>query len=63
MTITLASVPPADSHLRYAMNQVPGQCIGTPSGARGNVRDSDDTPSKAGYPLPNWAVHFDVVVP
>lgn len=61
--ITLASVPDAnDKRLRYAMNQEVGACIGTPRGARGNVRDSDDTSSQQGYDLHNWAVHFDVPV-
>jgi hypothetical protein len=60
--ITLASEPSGKQHLRYAMNQVPGTCIATPEGARGNIRDSDDTPSNNGYPLQNWAVHFDLEV-
>ncbi len=60
--ITLASAPTGgERRLRYAMNQEPG--IGTPHGARGNLRDSDDTPSQHGYDLHNWAVHFDVAVP
>jgi hypothetical protein len=45
------------------MNQVKNTCIGTPQGARGNLRDSDDTPSRSGSPLYNWAVRFDVAVP
>jgi len=62
--ITLASVPTADGrHLTYAQNQVALSCIGTPNGARGNLRDSDATPSKHGYELHNWAVNFDVPVP
>ncbi len=62
--ITLASAPTgANKRLYYAMNQVKNTCIGTPSGARGNLRDSDDTPSRTGTPLYNWAVHFDVAVP
>jgi len=28
-----------------------------------NLRDSDATPSRHGYPLFNWAVHFDEPVP
>ena len=44
-------------------NQTPSTCIGTPSGARGNLRDSDKTPSQHGFPLYNWSVHFDVEVP
>lgn len=62
--ITLASAPTgAKKRLYYAMNQVKNTCIGTPQGARGNLRDSDDTPSRNGAPLYNWAVHFDVAVP
>lgn len=62
--ITLASAPAGTNRrLRYAMNQVQNTCIGTPQGARGNVRDSDDTPSRNGSPLYNWAVHFEVPVP
>lgn len=63
VTITLASAPNgANRRLRYAMNQEVGACIGTPRGARGNLRDSDDTPSQQGYDLHDWAVHFDVPV-
>jgi len=62
--ITLGSVPTAEGkHLMYAQNQVPLTCIGTPNGARGNLRDSDATPSQHGYDLHNWAVNFDVPVP
>jgi hypothetical protein len=62
--ITLASTPTGgQKRLRYAQNQQPGTCIGTPLGARGNVRDSDDTPSKNGYDLHDWGVAFDVSVP
>lgn len=43
----------------YALNQTPNTCIGNPRGARGNLRDSDNTPSRLGYaPLYNWGVHF-----
>jgi hypothetical protein len=64
VTITLASEPVGTQmRLLYAQNQVPLTCIGTPQGARGNLRDSDTTPSRGGYPLYNWSVHFDVAVP
>lgn len=64
VTITLSGTPSgAQKRLRYAMNQTPGTCIGSPQGARGNLRDSDDTPSQNGYRLENWAVHFDVAAP
>jgi hypothetical protein len=62
--IRLASAPTASGgHLTYAQNQAPLSCIGTPRGARGNLHDSDTTPSKDGYDLHNWAVTFDVAVP
>ena len=68
VTITLAATPSAgDKRLRYALNQpIPG-CIGpgvlTSGGARGNLRDSDPTPSLKGFTLFNWSVAFDVAVP
>ena len=64
VTITLAAAPSgANKRLLYAQNQIPFTCIGTPNGARGNLRDSDTSPSKHGYDLHNWAVNFDVAVP
>jgi hypothetical protein len=64
VTITLASAPTgAGAHLMYAQNQTALTCIGSQHGARGNLRDSDATPSKHGYDLHNWSVHFDVPVP
>ncbi len=77
VTITLASTPAgADQRLLYAQNQRPsGQgCTGPgvqrngdkyQGGARGNLRDSDVTPSRydAGAPLYNWGVIYDVPVP
>ena len=74
VTITLASAPVGPNmRLRYAQNQIPGTCIGPglvyPGGARGNIRDSDDTPSlytdAAGKPygLQNWGVQYEVAVP
>ena len=68
VTITLAAAPGAGTkRLTYAQNQpIPG-CIGpgvkAGGGARGNLRDSDDTPSLTGIPLYNWSVSFDVAVP
>lgn len=62
--ITLAIEPIAGNRaLRYAYTGVPGQAAGPMTGARGNLRDSDATPSRHGYPLYNWAVHFSVPVP
>lgn len=68
--ITLSGTPTGPTpRLRYAQNQpAPGTaCIGPGTtysgGARGNVRDSDDTPSQYGYDLFNWGVMFDVAAP
>ena len=64
VTITLASTPTgANKHLTYAQNAPSPACPGPTQGPRGNVRDSDTTPSMYGYSLYNWAVHFDLVVP
>jgi hypothetical protein len=60
VTVTLAAAPGANPRIRYAytfdgcMDDI-GQTT-----ARGNIRDSDTTPSQAGYELFNWSVHFDV---
>jgi hypothetical protein len=75
VTITLKSAPVGpDQRLLYALNQRPyGQgCTGPgiqsngstyAGGARGNLRDSDTTPSRfGGAPLYNWGVMFDVPV-
>jgi len=60
VTITLASAPNgADKRLRYAYTATPETCPGPEHGPRGNLRDSDDTPSLGGYDLSNWSVHFD----
>ncbi|MBX3191602.1 MAG: hypothetical protein KF819_31710 [Labilithrix sp.] len=71
VTITLAAAPSGvNMRLRYAQNQntTPAtRCIGPGTvyggGARGNLRDSDTTPSRYGYPLHNWGVNFDIAVP
>lgn len=68
VTITLAAPPTGPKKsLRYALKQNPNTCIGpgltNAGGARGNVRDSDDTPSVYGYDLHNWGVQFDLAVP
>jgi hypothetical protein len=60
-TVTM-KVSGKPAHLRYAMTAVPHTCPGPTQGARGNLRDSDTTPSQYGYSLFNWAVHFDVAV-
>lgn len=62
VTVTLAAPVPAGAHLRYAYTGVPHSCPGRFVGPRGNLRDSDNTPSQYGYELFNWGVHFDVAV-
>jgi len=62
VTIALASVPAGSLRLRYAYTGVPQTCPGASAGPRGNLRDSDTSPSQYGYELFNWAVHFDVPV-
>jgi hypothetical protein len=59
--ITLASAPVGqDRRLRYAYTF--HGCAGPGTIARGNLRDSDVTPSENGYDLFNWSVHFDVAL-
>ena len=60
VVVNLSGAPGPQARLRYAYTF--RGCAGPTSIARGNLRDSDDTPSQGGYPLPNWAVHFDEVV-
>jgi hypothetical protein len=68
VTITLGAVPSgANMRLKYAQNEPKPGCIGPGhipqgGGARGNLRDSDDTPSQFGYKLWNWGAHFDLAV-
>jgi len=60
--ITLASAPTgADKRIRYAYTF--GGCGGSGTIARGNLRDSDATPSQTGNDLSNWSVHFDEALP
>jgi hypothetical protein len=64
VAITLSAAPTGnDRHLRYAFTGIRGARSGPQTGARGNLRDSDTTPSRAGYRLYNWCVHFDEPVP
>ncbi len=57
--ITLAAAPTgANKRIRYAYTFT--GCGGSGTIARGNLRDSDATPSQAGYDLYNWSVHFDM---
>jgi hypothetical protein len=59
--ITLASAwTGATKRLRYAYTF--SGCVNGMTSARGNIRDSDATPSQAGYDLFNWSVHFDLPV-
>lgn len=58
--VTLASAPVAGNRrIRYAYTGGAGQPAGPLTGARGNLRDSDQTASLNGYLLYNWGVHFD----
>lgn len=62
--ITLAAAPTGpNKRVRYAFTSVPGSNPGPTSGPRGNLRDSDATPSRHGFSLANWALHFDEAVP
>lgn len=61
ITITLSRPPGNNAKLTYAQNQLPNTCIGI-DGARGNVRDSDNTPSQYGYKLYNYGVMFNIKI-
>ena len=64
VTITLSATPTGDNpRLRYAFTGASGALGGAATGPRGNLRDSDITPSRNGYALYNWCVHFDVEAP
>jgi len=63
VAVTLAAKPAAGSKLRYAFTAVPMSCPGRFVGPRGNLRDSDTTPSQYGYELFNWGVHYSVAIP
>lgn len=54
VAITFSAPPNPGARLVYGLAWIP---------PRGNIRDSDATPSRHGYPLFNWAVHFDEAVP
>lgn len=60
--VRLATTPIGATKLRYAYTGVPHTCPGKTAGPRGNLRDSDDTPSPNGYELFNWGVHYEVPV-
>lgn len=59
--ITLSAAPQvgATKHLRYAHTGTQGAPAGPTTGPRGNLRDSDATPSRHNYELFNWALHFE----
>jgi hypothetical protein len=62
--IELSSAPTAkNGRLRYALRATPQTCPGPETGPRGNLRDSDATPSQDGADLANWAVAFDARIP
>jgi hypothetical protein len=61
--VTLSAAPGANGRLRYAYTGTSGALGGPTTGARGNLRDSDATPSRNGYALYNWCIHFDAPVP
>jgi len=63
VTVSLTSAPAGPGRLRYAHSAPEGANGGPTSGSRGNLRDSDPTRSRYGYPLYNWSVHFDEPVP
>jgi hypothetical protein len=64
VAITLSAEPTSTSRrIRYAYTGILGAHAGLTTGAHGNLRDSDATPSRNGYPLYDWCVHFDEAVP
>ncbi len=66
VTVTLSNLPTGlNQRLRYAYTGTAGSWAGCnqAGSARGNVRDSDSTPSLYGSNLYNWLVHFDHPVP
>ncbi len=64
VVVTLSAAPTAaNPRLRYAYTGTGGALAGPTTGPRGNLRDSDATPSRNGYKLYNWAVHFEVAAP
>lgn len=62
--ITLNAAPTgANKRLRYAVSTSQVMCAGPSTGMRGNLRDSDATPSQRGdAPLSNWGVGFQLPV-
>ncbi|MDB5214213.1 MAG: Endo,4-beta-xylanase precursor [Myxococcaceae bacterium] len=58
VTIKLATPAPG-GRLRYAFTAPIPNCPGPTTGVRGNLRDSDTTPSLYGHELFNWGVTFE----
>ena len=64
VTVSLSAEPSAGNRrIRYAYTGVLGAHAGLQTGAHGNLRDSDTTPSQSGSALYDWCVHFDEAVP
>ncbi|HEY8076836.1 MAG TPA: hypothetical protein VIF62_22070, partial [Labilithrix sp.] len=64
VAIKLSAAPTGEHRrIRYAWSAKPGAHAGPQTGPRGNLRDSDATPSLHGYALFDWCVHFDEPVP
>jgi lysophospholipase L1-like esterase len=64
VTVSLSAEPTGTNRrLRYAYTGTKGALAGLQTGAHGNLRDSDSTPSRNGYALFDWCVHFDEAVP
>jgi hypothetical protein len=64
VVVTLSAAPTAaHPRLRYAYTGTAGALAGPTTGPRGNLRDSDATPSRNNYKLYNWCVHFEVAAP
>jgi hypothetical protein len=63
--ITLSKVPTGTAqYVRYAYTRQGGSTNpGPTTGVRGNLRDSDATPSLYGNDLQNWGVTFEELVP
>lgn len=62
--LRLSRVPTSNyKRLRYAYTATETALAGPTTGRRGNLRDSDPTPSLYGRTLYNWCVHFDKPVP
>lgn len=57
VVVTLSAAPTTPGRVRYAIDYV------DPDGPRGNLRDSDRTPSRFGFDLFNWGVQFEENVP